>query len=118
MNIPTPAAIARHMGVSDNMASHFLRAFHAAGLEEFGSSFGTVAESAPLLERDSDPLQTLARAAVSGLRLMCMNPTLRDHWRVRDDGSLHRHPQATHSIVAPHQTGQFFNSDGVITDAP
>lgn len=39
----------------------------------------------------SNPLQTLARAAVSGLRLMTVPPHLRDRFCVRDDGTLWRY---------------------------
>lgn len=117
MPIPTAARIAMHMGVSDNMAAHFLRAFHAAGLEEFGSSFGQAPASImgdPVPLQDSEALQTLARAAVSGLRLMCMNPTMRDHWRVRDDGSLYLPPRENFF----NEPERVFTSNGVITDAP
>lgn len=120
MKLPSPETVAAYANCSPTMAAHFLSAVRMASDAEAADPAlaGMVelqqAGSAPVPLLDSEALQTLARAAVSGLRLMCMNPTQRDHWRVRDDGSLWRVP--VDKIGA--YTRAEFNREGVIEDAP
>lgn len=132
MNLPTPEQVATHANCSPAMAAHFLRAVLAAIAEHQPNAFVPLAGDVSQYRPNSidDPLVAgavltptgegaaaltiLARAAVSALRLMCMNPTQRDHWRVNDDGTLWREPVA--KLGAYNRA--VFNATGVIEDAP
>lgn len=126
MKLPSPESVAAYANCSATMAAHFLNAVRHAMERDTPETSADVSDRLGEMLRainggqsleetanTSEALATLARAAVSGLRLMCMNPTQRDHWRVRDDGSLWRAPV---DRLGAYNRAEF-SSTGEITDA-